>query len=177
MINEYDEIKSLLKKSRMLQEVSGPINLDKDVETEIQMDTQPQEDKEKSYRISGGELTLHGKTQKDLELSTDEKTAFQETMDEFVEEVSDLSDFGRLNMYPNNVEWSGKVIDFDIEFYYTIGEKNGVYINGNMIKLDQDLIELINKLTSYYEKFKSKWARILSQRKKTMGTGLTTFEE
>ena len=133
----------------MLQEVSGPINLDKDVETEIQMDTQPQEDKEKSYRISGGELTLHGKTQKDLELSTDEKTAFQETMDEFVEEVSDLSDFGRLNMYPNNVEWSGKVIDFDIEFYYTIGEKNGVYINGNMIKLDQDLIELINKLTSY----------------------------
>ena len=177
MINEYDEIKKLLKKSRMLQEASGPINLDMDVETEIQMDTQPQEDKEKSYRISGGELTLHGKAQKDLQLSTDEKNAFQETMDEFVEEVSDLSDFGRLNMYPNNVEWSGKVIDFDIEFYYTIGEKNGVYINGNMIKLDQDLIELINKLTSYYEKFKSKWARILSQRKKTMGTGLTTFEE
>ena len=177
MINEYDEIKKLLKKSRMLQEASGPINLDMDVETEIQMDTQPQEDKEKSYRISGGELTLHGKAQKDLQLSTDEKNAVQETMDEFVEEVSDLSDFGRLNMYPNNVEWSGKVIDFDIEFYYTIGEKNGVYINGNMIKLDQDLIELINKLTSYYEKFKSKWARILSQRKKTMGTGLTTFEE
>ena len=177
MINEYDEIKKLLKKSRMLQEASGPINLDMDVETEIQMDTQPQEDKEKSYRISGGELTLHGKAQKDLQLSTDEKNAFQETMDEFVEEVSDRSDFGRLNMYPNNVEWSGKVIDFDIEFYYTIGEKNGVYINGNMIKLDQDLIELINKLTSYYEKFKSKWARILSQRKKTMGTGLTTFEE
>ena len=177
MINEYDEIKKLLKKSRMLQEASGPINLDMDVETEIQMDTQPQEDKEKSYRISGGELTLHGKAQKDLQLSTDEKNAFQETMDEFVEEVSDLSDFGRLNMYPNNVEWSGKVIDFDIEFYYTIGEKNGVYINGNMIKLDQDLIELINKLNSYYEKFKSKWARILSQRKKTMGTGLTTFEE
>ena len=81
MINEYDEIKKLLKKSRMLQEASGPINLDMDVETEIQMDTQPQEDKEKSYRISGGELTLHGKAQKDLQLSTDEKTAFQETMD------------------------------------------------------------------------------------------------
>lgn len=165
MINEYDEIKSLLKRSRMLQEQTAPINLDADVEAEIEMDTQPEEDKEKSYRISGGELTLHGKSQKDLELSTDEKTEFQETMDEFVDEVSDLSDFGRLNMYPNNVEWSGKVIDFDIEFYYTIGEKNGVYINGNMIKLDQDLIELINKLTSYYEKFKSKWARILSQRK------------
>jgi len=177
MINEYDEIKSLLKKSRMLHEQSAPINLDQDVEAEIDMDTQPQEDKEKSYRISGGKLTLHGKSQQDLELSTDEKTAFQETMDEFVDEVSDLSDFGTLNMYPNNVEWSGKVIDFDIEFYYTIGEKNGVYINGNMIKLDQDLIELINKLTSYYEKFKSKWARILSQRKKTSGKGLTSFEE
>ena len=147
MINEYDEIKKLLKKSRMLQEASGPINLDMDVETEIQMDTQPQEDKEKSYRISGGELTLHGKAQKDLQLSTDEKNAFQETMDEFVEEVSDLSDFGRLNMYPNNVEWSGKVIDFDIEFYYTIGEKNGVYINLSF--LPNETLEEINYYLNY----------------------------
>jgi DNA polymerase III alpha subunit (gram-positive type) len=37
-------------------------------------------------------------------------------MDEFVEDVSDLSDFGVLNMYQNEVQWSGKVIDFDLEF-------------------------------------------------------------
>jgi hypothetical protein len=93
--------------------------------------------------------------------------SFQETMDDFVNEVSDLSDFGVLNLYTENVDWSGRVIDEDIEFYFSIGEKNGVYINGDMIQLDDELVELINKLTSFYDKFKSKWAKVLSQRKKT----------
>jgi hypothetical protein len=137
-------------------------------EAEQNVDTEKvKKDKSKTYRISGGLLTLHGKEKKDLELTTEEKTAFQETMDEFVSEVSDLSDFGVLNMYPNEVQWSGKVIDFDLEFFYSIGENNGVYINGDMIKLDDKLTELVNKLTSFYEKFKSKWAKVISTRKKT----------
>jgi len=36
--------------------------------------------------------------------------------------------------------------------------------------LDDNLVELINKLTSFYEKFKSKWAKVISQRKKTQPT-------
>ena len=137
-------------------------------EAEQNVDTEKvKKDKSKTYRISGGLLTLHGKEKRDIELTTEEKTAFQETMDEFVSEVSDLSDFGVLNMYPNEVQWSGKVIDFDLEFFYSIGENNGVYINGDMIKLDDKLTELVNKLTSFYEKFKSKWAKVISTRKKT----------
>lgn len=165
-MNQYDEIKNLLKKSRMLVEQSAPVNIDADIEQDIDVETSP-EDKTKTYRVSGGLIKLHGKDKQDLELTTDEKTAFQETMDEFVEEVSDLSDFGILNVYPNNVEWSGKVIDFDLEFFFSIGETQGVYINGDMIKLGDDLLELMNKLSVFYEKFKSKWAKILAQRKKT----------
>ena len=106
-----------------------------------------------------------------MELTTDEKIAFQETMDEFVAEVSDLVDFNRLNVYPRNVEWSGKIIDFDIEFYYTIGEENGVYIEGDMIKTDEKFLDMVSKLKSYYEKFKSKWAKVLASRKKTLSNG------
>ena len=187
MSNQYDEIKRLLKSSRnmlnpeqvnesrktliekgLIKEMDiKPANLAADTEEEIEMETEPQEDKNKSYRVSGGVITLHGKDKTDLELSTDEKMSFQETMDDFVEEVSDLSDFGVLNLYPENVDWSGRIIDEDIEFYFSIGEKNGVYINGDMIQLDEELVELINKLTSFYDKFKSKWAKVLAQRKKT----------
>lgn len=187
MSNQYDELKSLLEASRNMlgknnlkeqrdtlrsaglikEQEDAPDNIEIDSEEEIEMDTEPTEDKQRTYRVSGGLITLHGKNKQQLELSTEEKTAFQETMDDFVNDVSDLSDFGKLNMYPNNVDWSGKVIDFDLEFYFSIGENNGVYINGDMIKLDENLVELINKLTSYYEKFKSKWAKLLSQRKKT----------
>lgn len=187
MSNQYEEIKNLLKSSRDMlakNNVEGiretllekglineldvkPENLAKDTEEEIDFDETPKEEKTKTYRVSGGLLTLHGDDKQDLELSTDEKIAFQETMDEFVEQVSDLSDFGTLNMYEDNIDWSGNIIDYNIEFYLTIGEKNGVYINGDMIKLDEDLVELVNKLTVYYEKFKSKWAKVLAQRKKT----------
>ncbi len=190
MSNQYDELKNLLDVSRNMlskndltesrkvlkrngliseQEVDddGATNIEVDSEQEIDIQTTPDEDKSKSYRVSGGLITLHGETKQELELSTDEKTSFQETMDEFVNEVSDLSDFGTLNLYPNNVDWSGKVIDYDVEFYFSIGEDNGVYINGDMIKLDDGLVELISKLTSFYDKFKAKWASVLSQRKKT----------
>ena len=181
MSNQYEEIKNLLKKTRLLKEQAERINMAKSIENNISDDEQDYEtadgeneteddvrkDKSKSYRISGGLLTLHGKEKKDLELTSDEKTAYQETMDEFVTEVSDLSDFGVLNMYPNEVQWSGKVIDFDLEFFFSIGEENGVYINGDMIKLDEKLTELVTKLTSYYEKFKAKWAKVIVGRKKT----------
>jgi hypothetical protein len=89
-------------------------------------------------------------------------------MDDFVSEVADLVDFNKLNIYPNNVEWSGKIIDADIEFFFSIGEENGVYINGDMIKTDDEFLEMVNKLKSFYEKFKSKWAAILADRKKTI---------
>jgi hypothetical protein len=180
----YDEIKDLIKKSRMIVEQSGQINVAKDVESRLQQDNQDYEtantgtepgddietsprDKQQKYRISGGILALHGKDRNDLDITSDEKLAFQETMDEFVEEVSDLVDFNTLNVYQNNVEWSGKLIDEDIDFIFTIGEDSGVYINGQMIKLDADFMTTINKLQQYYQKFKSKWGRVLASRKKT----------
>ena len=182
MTNEYDELKSLLKKTRILMEQSTINNMAKSIENKINNDNEYEtsddsddsnqapvkKDKSKSYRISGGLLTIHGKEKKDLELTTEEKTSFQETMDEFINEVSDLVDFNKLNLYPNNVEWSGKIIDFDIEFLFSIGEDSGIYINGDMIKTDDEFLTMITKLKSFYEKFKSKWSRVLASRKKTV---------
>jgi len=199
MKNSHDEIKKLLRASRNMlsgnnlneqiseikskygiiteqganltsDDISKPMNIAKSVENKIEDDAEPNRDKSQGYRISGGILVLHGKDSSDLELTTDDKIAFQETMDEFVNEVSDLVDFNKLNVYPNNVEWSGKVIDFDIEFFFSIGEDGGMYINGDMIKADENFVDMINKLKTYYDKFKSKWAKILASRKKTNRT-------
>jgi len=90
-----------------------------------------------------------------------------ETMDEFIEEVSDLVDFNELNVYTNNVEWSGKIIDKDLDFIFTIGESNGIYINGDAVKVDVEFLDMINKLQKFYEKFKSKWSKIIASRKIT----------
>lgn len=152
-------------------EVIQRINPIKDTKEKIDSETEEpktEEDKQQAYRISGGMITLHGKDQTDLELTTDEKVAFQDTMDEFIDEVSDLVDFETLNVYSKDVEWGGKIIDFDMEFYFTIGENNGIYINGTMMKVDENFLQTIGKLQAYYEKFKSKWAKVLASRKKTL---------
>ncbi len=162
-------------------ETDHQINVAKDIETKIDQDNSEYEtaedsdntnesspkDKVQKYRVSGGILALHGKEKTDLDITTDDKIAFQESMDEFVQEVSDLVDFNTLNVYPNNVEWSGKVIDEDLNFTFTIGENSGIYINADMTKVDEDFLELINKLQQYYQKFKSKWGKVLAGRKKT----------
>jgi hypothetical protein len=194
--NRYDEIKDLLRKSRVIlegttiteqavndsgrnAEVLGQRNIAKSIQDRIENDTEYETtedgddveesaaDRSQAYRISGGVLVLHGKDLHDTDISTDDKIAFQETMDEFIEEVSDLVDFNELNVYPNNVEWSGKIIDYDLDFTFSIGESNGVYIDGDMIKVDEDFTEFINKLRQYYEKFKAKWARVIASRKQT----------
>lgn len=186
--DRYDEIKSLIKKSKYLNEQDERINIGRSIENKIKDDTgydggnngyetadsdeerekkEAADDKVQKYKIGGGILALHGKEKEKLQITTDDKTAFTETMDEFIEEVSDLVDFNELNVYTNNVEWSGNIIDQDMDFIFTIGESNGIYINGNAVKVDADFLEMINKLQKFYEKFKSRWSKIVASRKIT----------
>jgi hypothetical protein len=155
----------------MALSIQSRIDQDMDYETAVddrEEDKTPSpKDKTQKYRISGGIMALHGKDRGDLDITTDEKVSFQETMDEFVDEVSDLADFNTLNVYENNVDWSGKIIDQDIDFTFTIGENSGIYINGDMVKVDEDFLSIINKLQQFYQKFKSKWGKVLAGRKKT----------
>ena len=196
-MNRHDEIKNLIEASKKLlnknlisedinhirknhglileQGEEGPTeDQTKDYETAEPEETDGNKedyvvktDKSKGYRISGGIIVIHGKDKSDLQLTTDDKKAFQETMDDFVSEVSEIVDFNKLNLYSNNVEWSGKITELDVEFFYSIGETNGIYINGTMTKIDDDYLEFLNKLKQYYEKFKSKWSRVIAARKKT----------
>ena len=179
--HRYNEIKSLVSQVRLISEQLnaeklGPVNVAADIEAKIaddQYELAPDKNQEKEakedyvqrYRISGSILAIHGPTKYDTEITSDDKLAFQDTIDEFNEEVSDLVDFNQLNVYPNDVEWSGKIVDKDIEFIYTVGESSGTYINGNMVKVDDETLETINKLKNFYDKFKSKWSKVLVSRK------------
>ncbi len=192
LMNErYDEIKSLVKKARLLNEQLnaeklGQVDVATDIEDKIEDDDAtttstletggesslttltPQEAAEEfetKYRISGNILAIHGPTKSSTDITTDDKSAFQDSIEEFNTEVSDLVEFGQLNVYPNTVEWSGKLIDKDFEFLYTIGESSGVYIDGVLIKLDEETKTTIDKLFDYYGKFKARWAKVLAIRK------------
>jgi len=185
-MNKYEEIKSLLNASRKIlnknineshtEEILKKYQIitesDEDEKNDQDFDLSKRDseeivkkkDKQKAYKIQGNILVLHGQEESELELTTDEKNAFTESVDEFRAEVAELVEFKKMNVYPENVEWSGKIIELNLEFFYTINETNGLYINGNMIKLNQDYIEMVGKLQKNYEKFKTKWGKIVSIR-------------
>lgn len=185
-INErYDEMKNLLRISRELptllnerinvatslqnkmdDDVSGYENYYTNKSDDFDDDMEPEE-KTKKYRINNGLLVIHGKSNRDVEITTDEKIAFQQTMEEFTESVSDLVDFDVLNLYMNSVQWSGTVIDDDLDFIFTVGENGGIYIKGDMVRVDEEFLSTINRLQQFYQKFKSKWSKVLANRKKT----------
>jgi hypothetical protein len=155
---QYDEMKSLLIKSKQLfEQVTDveDITLDRD------------EEKIKEYDVSSGKIIVHGYTTADITLTDEEKNTYQETMEDFMEQVSDLVDYNSLNMYENNVEWSGLLVKFDTEFFYTVGEQNGVYITGSMINLDSEALDTLTKLKEYYKIFSAKWASVLAEIKST----------
>jgi hypothetical protein len=195
-MNNYDEIKMLVEASRRAlsgkmneshnneirqkygllteQPVEKELKITDDEETEFTKQNKDSDeigtprDKQKAFRVNGNIIVLHGKTKSDTQLTTDEKNAFTSSVDEFRNEVAEIVDFGKLNVFHDNVEWSGKILEIDLEFFYTVNEPNGIYINGQMIKIDQEYLEMVGKLQAYYEKFKTKWSKIVASRQEDM---------
>jgi hypothetical protein len=190
-MNNYDEIKMLVEASRRALSKQVNENHSKDIrkqygllteqsETKIEVEDEEtldptdqtkdsdeigeKKEKQKAFRILNNIIVLHGKTKADLQLTSDEKNAFTSSVDEFRAEVAELVDFGRLNVFHDNVEWSGKILEINLEFFFTINEPNGIYVNAEMVKIDQEFLEMVGKLQTYYEKFKNKWSKIVASR-------------
>ena len=193
-MNKYDEIKSLLNASRrvlggnlqesqnrdilkkyaLLTEQPVEKELNQEFEEEKKDETEKKDsedigkpkDKQKMFKIQGNVLVLHGNDKSDIQLTTDEKNAFIESVDEFRTNVAELVEFDKMNVFPENVEWKGKILELNINFFYTINEPHGIYLNGDMVKIDEEYLEIVGKLQSNYEKFKTKWGKIVSSRQK-----------
>jgi hypothetical protein len=194
-MNKYDEIQSLLNASRRAlggnlqesqnrdilkkysllteqtieKELSQEFEEDKKDETEKKdsEDIGKPKDKQKMFKIQGNVLVLHGNEKSDIQLTTDEKNAFIESVDEFRTNVAELVEFDKMNVFPENVEWKGKILELNLNFFYTINEPHGIYLNGDMVKINEEYLEIVGKLQSNYEKFKTKWGKIVSSRQKT----------
>ena len=160
--NQYDDMKNMLNIVRSLNEQT-----EYDIDIDDEIDVGKEREKEKTYTISSGKLVIHGERQSELNLTDDERNSYQETMDDFLEQVSDLVDYRPLQLYRNNVEWGGRLIKEDLDFFFSLGESNGVFISGNMVRVDNDFVETIEKLRSFYDIFSAKWAKVLANRKVT----------
>ena len=165
--NSYDDMKYMLNKVRNFI-FEQEEDIDTDMGYGLETEEKPEEEKTKEYTVSGGKIIVHGVTEQHLTLTEEEKQTYQETMEQFVEEVSDMAEFHALHIYKNNVEWSGDLLKFDVRFYYSISEVEGTYIgNNNMIKIDNEFMGVLTSVKDFYKIFESKWAKVLANRRTT----------
>ena len=83
----------------------------------------------------------------------EEETKFRQTVHNRVE-------FNKFKLYPEsqNVEFSGKFLDSDIEWFYSLDDTTGVYITADMLQLREETMETIKKLVGYYKTWAIEWA-------------------
>ena len=79
--------------------------------------------------------------------------------------VSPRVEFKKFFIYPkaSNVEWSGKFTDSDVEWVYSLDDSDGVYISGDLLRLNDSMMENLKKLTGYYQTWSNEWANKVAE--------------
>ena len=188
-INEYDLTKKMLN---TIREIQASVDSNKfvllreqvtnDKETVIRkgdgippppidndnMDFESGEEQEDIAVINDVEVVIHSEDPEDLELKDDEKNNISQLIDEFRTEVSEIVEFDKLHIYEDNAKLEGKISDVNLGFTLSTGNDTGIYLsNTSMMKIDEDTMDMINKLKTFHPKFINTINNLLVHRKST----------
>ena len=83
----------------------------------------------------------------------------------FRDTVSPRVEFKKFFIYPkaSNVEWAGKFTGSELEWVYSLDSANGVYISGDLVRLDDTTMDILKKLVGYYATWSNEWANKLAE--------------
>lgn len=111
------------------------------------------------------EVKIHSTDQQDLSLSDEEKNSLNQLIQNFKSQVSELASFEEgFNIYVDNVRLDGS-IEEDLEFVLIAGNNRGLYLNANMLQVEQDTVEIIAKLEKFQHTFEDVVTEIMNNRK------------
>lgn len=83
----------------------------------------------------------------------------------FRDTVSPRVEFKKFYIYPkaSNVEWAGKFTGSELEWVYSLDSANGVYISGDLVRLDDNTMDVLKKLVGYYSTWSNEWANKIAE--------------
>jgi hypothetical protein len=86
-------------------------------------------------------------------------------IENFKTQVYELATFEEgFNIYQNSVRLDGS-IDNDLTFVFIAGQDRGLYINANMLKLDNEMAQIIDKLSKFQHTFEDVMNELIETRK------------
>lgn len=150
----YDGIKKMLNTMRNLNEsvasTKKMISESEEFAAPGEQDNQPEQQDTDFIVVNDVEVKLHSSDKADLVLSDEEKNAISQLIDNFRSQVSEIADFGEgFNIYPESIRLDGTIGDLDLGFVFIAGNERGLYVNADMLVLDNETVAVLEKLNKF----------------------------
>lgn len=115
--------------------------------------------------INNVEVKLNSPDQADMTLDDNQKTAISHIIDSFRQQVSQIVSFKPgITMTPNQIRLDGSLTDNDINFVLIAGQEGGLYINAEMLNIEQPTMDVLTKLFRFQASFKDAMEPLITQR-------------
>ena len=176
-ITEYDSTKTMLntlrklnesKQTGTLREQSQEQRISNDTSTFPKGEEQPstQSMKNDLMVINDVEVKIMSGDNLDMKLMDDQKKSISGIIDNFKQQVSQIADFTPgITIAPDQIRLDGSLTDQDISFVFIAGKESGAYINADMLKLEQDVANELEKLAKFQETFETAMNPLIQERK------------
>jgi hypothetical protein len=165
---EYDQIKGMLNTIRTLNESK---NTDKNIlKEDIDSDVNPSSESSKEQYddvdvINDVEVKVLSTDKEDIELKDEERNTISQLIDNFRQQVSQLADLNPgLTITENQIRLDGTMTETEISFVFIIGEDKGLYFNGDMLNIEQETLDMFDKLLKFKPTFISEMEPLLRTR-------------
>jgi len=117
--------------------------------------------------INDVEVVIHSEDPEDLELNDEEKGQVSQLIDDFRTEVVETVEFDKMDVYETSAKLNGKIGSIGMMFTLSTGDDVGLYISGQMLKIDENSLNILEKLGAYELKFSSTINDLLVRRRTT----------
>jgi hypothetical protein len=168
-ISGYDDTKRMLNTIRRLNENRTSYKtLNEELEPEQSgIDTQSiEQDNDNVLVVNDTDIKLVSTDNADLELTEEQKTAISTLIDSFRNEVSQIADLKPgITMNETQIRLDGTIPDVDISFIFIVGDEPGLYINADMLTIDNETLTELSKLLKFESTFQTTMEPMLRERK------------
>ena len=157
IISSYDDTKKMLNTLRKLNETKLSFNTLREQEESTSDDINV---------INDVDVKLVSSDAVDLELTEDQKNTISELIDSFREQVSQIADLKPgFTFNETQIRLDGSISDLDINFVFIVGDEGGLYLNADMLMVDDDVMSTITKLSKFELTFRDTIEPLLRERK------------
>jgi hypothetical protein len=165
--NQYDDIKGMLNKIRTLNEskienpkkvITEDLESGDDPQEPVTNDENPNAEKQQYDNVevvNDVEVKLLSTDQEETKLKEEEKNGISQLVDSFRQQVSQLADLDPgFTISEQQIRLDGNMTDeTEIGFVFIAGEESGLYVNGDMLSIDEKTIEMLGKLLKFQPTF------------------------